>query len=181
MIRLLVPWLAFPYVIDWLDGDFAKAASLTAALISVICFKNLMRGFVVESALVVTLVGAVVLSRYFPQYSGFEITKIFLYGLLSIVGWIGVLLGRPFTLQYSRSKAAEAYHQLDSFFEINNTISKIWCVSFSMNLVFAILSLVFEFYWPVFLLGSYMSILIASVVTEVFPEAYLNKCETTYE
>lgn len=181
MIRLLIPWLAFPYVIDWLDGDFAKSALLTAALIAVMCFKNLTRGFVVESTVVAALVGMVVLSRYYPQYSGVETTKIFLYGLLSVAGWAGVLLGRPFTLQYSRSEVADGYHRSDRFLKINNTISKIWCVSFSINLVFTILSISFEFYWPVFLLGSYFSILIASVVTEVFPKAYLNKCEATHE
>ncbi|MNG23415.1 hypothetical protein D3C84_1080150 [compost metagenome] len=48
-------------------------------------------------------------------------------------------------------------------------------MSFSINWVLAGLSLGFEAYWPVFLIGSYMSILVASVMTEVFPEAYLSK------
>jgi hypothetical protein len=181
MIKFLIPCLAFPYVIDWLDGNFAESALLTAALIAVMCFKNLIRGFVVESAVMVTLVGMAVLSKYCQECSGVDATKIFLYGLLSLAGWIGVLLGHPFTLQYSRSEVAERYRRSDIFFKINNTISKIWCMSFSTNLVLAVLSINFEFYWPVFLLCSYVSILIASVVTEVFPEAYLNKCEAAHE
>ncbi|WP_146118153.1 hypothetical protein [Pseudomonas poae] len=177
MIRLLIPWLMLPYVIDWLDGDFAKSALLIVVFIGGVCFKNLVRGFVVENIVVVTLVGMAVLSLYWPQYSGVETTKILLYGLLSVAGWVGVLLGRPFTLQYSVSEVTSICDRSGSFFVINNTISIVWCVSFSINLILAFLNISFEFYWPLFLLGSYMSILIASVITEVFPDAYLKKCE----
>lgn len=175
MIKLMIPWLAFPYLIEWLDGNFAKAAILVAALIAIMCFENLRQGFVIESALVTSLIGMAVVSLYWPQLSSFENTKILLYGVLSVAGWLGVLFNHPFTLQYSRAGVDEDVRQSDEFFEINNTITKAWCITFSINWVLAGLSLGFEEYWPVFVIGSYTSILIASVITEVFPDAYFDR------
>jgi hypothetical protein len=78
-------------------------------------------------------------------------------------------------LQYGSEDVDDNVRQSNEFFDINNTITKAWCMAFSINAVLAGLSLGFEGYWPVFLIGSYMSILVASVIAEVFPDAYFSK------
>ncbi|MDZ5434585.1 hypothetical protein T3H00_18175 [Pseudomonas fluorescens] len=175
MIKLMIPWLLFPYLIDWFDGNFAKAALTVAFLIFVLCFDNLLRGFVIECSLVVCVLGMALVSMYWPGLSTFENVKLLLYGVLTVMGWSSVLLGQPFTLQYSREGVAGNVRQSIEFFDINNTITKAWCMTFLINWILAGLSLGFETYWPVFLIGSYMSILVASVITEVFPDAYFSK------
>ncbi|ROM89590.1 hypothetical protein [Pseudomonas brassicacearum] len=175
MIKLMIPWLLFPYLIEWLDGSYAKASILVAVLIVILCFDNLRKGFVIECTLVTCLIGMAVVSVYWPALSSFDSVKVLLYGVLTIAGWLGVLFRHPFTLQYSRAGVDENVRQTSEFFEINNAITKAWCMAFSINWVLAGLSFSFEEYWPVFMIGSYMSILIASVITEVFPEAYFNK------
>ncbi|WP_095080114.1 hypothetical protein [Pseudomonas sp. Irchel s3h17] len=175
MIKLMIPWLLFPYLVDWFGGNFAKTALAVAFFMFVLCFDNLRRGFIIECALVICVLGMALASLYWPGLSTFESVKLLLYGVLTVIGWSSVLLGQPFTLQYSREGVADNVCRSSEFFEINNTITKVWCMSFSINWVLAGLSLGFEAYWPVFLIGSYMSILVASVMTEVFPEAYLSK------
>jgi hypothetical protein len=112
---------------------------------------------------------------YVPGLATFEIIKLLLYWALTMVGWWSVFRKQPFTLQYSREDVAENVRQSSEFFEINNTITKAWCMTFSINWGLAGLSFSFEPYWPVFLIGSYTSILVASVVTEVFPNSYFLK------
>ncbi|MHC8393623.1 hypothetical protein ACYZT8_08135 [Pseudomonas sp. LB3P93] len=175
MIKLIIPWLLFPYLIGWLDGNFAKAALIVAFLMFLLCFDNLQKGFVIECALVICLLGMALMSLYWPMLATFESIKIVMYGVLTVVGWWSVFRKQPFTLQYSREGVADTVRQSSEFFDINNTITKAWCVTFSINLGLAGLSIGFEAYWPVFLIGSYMSILVASVVTEVFPDAYFGK------
>ncbi|MEB0224435.1 hypothetical protein [Pseudomonas sp. 10S4] len=175
MIKLMIPWLLFPYLIDWFDGNFAKAALSVAFLMFVLCFDTLRRGFVIECTLVICLLGMALMSVYWPGLSTFENVKLLLYGVLTVIGWSSVWRGQPFTLQYGSEGVDEDARQSSAFFDINNTITKTWCMTFSINAVLAGLSLGFEAYWPVFLIGSYMSILVASVMTEVFPDAYFSK------
>lgn len=175
MIKLITPWLLFPYLIDWFDGNFAKSALAVAFLMFALCFGNLRRGFVIECTLVICVLGMALISVYWPGLSTFENVKLTLYGVLTVMSWSSVLLGQPFTLQYSRGGVADDVRQSSEFFDINNTITKAWCITFSINCLLAGLSLGFEAYWPIFLIGSYMSILVASVMTEVFPDAYFSK------
>lgn len=175
MIKLVFPWLLIPYLIDWFDGNFAKATLAVAFLMFVLCFDNLRRGLVIECTLVICVLGMALISVYWPGLSTFENVKLMLYGVLTVMSWSSVLLGRPFTLQYSRGDVADDIRQSSEFFDINNTITKAWCMTFSINWLLAVLSLCFEAYWPIFLIGSYMSILVASVMTEVFPDAYFSK------
>jgi len=175
MIKLMIPWLLFPYLIEWFNGNFAKAALAVSFLMFVLCYDNLRKGFVIECSLVVCLLGMALVSVYWPGLSTFENVKLLLYGVLTGIGWSSVLRGQPFTLQYGGEGVDDNARQSTEFFDINNTITKAWCMTFSINAVLAGLSLGFEAYWPVFLIGSYMSILVASVITEVFPDAYFSK------
>jgi hypothetical protein len=175
MIKLMIPWLLFPYLIEWFNGNFAKAALAVSFLMFVLCYDNLRKGFVIECSLVTCLLGMALVSVYWPGLSTFENVKLLLYGVLTGIGWSSVLRGQPFTLQYGGEGVDDNARQSTEFFDINNTITKAWCMTFSINAVLAGLSLGFEAYWPVFLIGSYMSILVASVITEVFPDAYFSK------
>ncbi|WP_460116211.1 hypothetical protein [Pseudomonas sp. H2_D02] len=175
MTKLIIPWLLFPYLLDWLDGNFAEAALTVAFLIFLLCFDTLQKGFVIECTLVICLLGVALISLYVPEVAMFEVVKLLLYGVLTVVGWWSVFRKQPFTLQYSGEGVVDNIRQSSEFFEINNIITKAWCMTFSINWGLAGLSLGFETYWPVFLIGSYTSILVASVVTEVLPNAYFSK------
>ena len=175
MIKLMIPWLLFPYLIEWFNGHFTKAALAVAFLMFVLCFDNLRKGFVIECTLVVCLLGMALMSVYWPGLATFENVKLVMYGVLTVIGWSSVVRGQPFTLQYGGEDVDDNARQSSEFFDINSTITKAWCMAFSINAVLAGLSLGFEGYWPVFLIGSYMSILVASVITEVFPDAYFSK------
>lgn len=175
MIKFMIPWVVFPYLVEWVDGAFAQAVILVAVLIAILCYGNLRKGFIVESVLIFSLIVMAVLSLFWSHFSNAESVKFFLYGLLSVVGWVSILLGYPFTMQYSGVGVDIDVLESDSFFEINNIITKVWCVVFSINWALAGASIVFEDYWPVFVIGSYINILIAAVVSEVFPDIYLKK------
>lgn len=81
--------MLFPYLIDWLDGNFVKAALAVAFLMFLLCFDNLQTGFVIECMLVICLLGMALVSMYWPGLATFENIKLLLYGVLTVVGWSG--------------------------------------------------------------------------------------------
>lgn len=175
MIKSMIPWLLFPYFTDWLGGDFFKASLLVALLIASLCHQNLQRGALIESTLIVCVLAMATASLRWPGLSSFAVVKMVMYGALALTSYWSLFRGKPFTLQYSSDDVSEAVRGSWAFLHINRTITGTWCAAFLTNFILAGLSHAFESYWPLFLLGSYTSLLAASVITEVFPDAYFRK------
>lgn len=47
MIKLMIPWLLFPCLVEWFKDNFAKAALAVSFLMFVLCYDNLRKGFVI--------------------------------------------------------------------------------------------------------------------------------------
>src|SRR6059058_4594758 len=118
MIKLLIPWLLFPYLLELLEGSFSLTAVLVVLLIAALNVNNLRQGFVIEWTLIISLIGMASTALYWPEAATFENCKTLLYGVLSVAGWSSIFLKSPFSMQYSRADVNEEARSSKSFFEI---------------------------------------------------------------
>ncbi|MGC5701698.1 hypothetical protein J4P02_15985 [Pseudomonas sp. NFXW11] len=179
MINLIIPPLLFPYFLEWRAGNYAEAALLALLVLLVLCYKGLKNKFVIDWSVAFGFALILMVSLVKPSFFSLSYTKPLIYGVLALAGWISYGVGKPFTQQYARQETPEEFWHTPTFLSINKRITLVWNSVFSLNLGFALLSLMFVDYWPIYLLMSYFTILCAVVFTEKYPDYYLAHGESS--
>ncbi len=180
MAKFLIPWMLFPYFLDWRSGDYTTAAFLSLLILVVLCLENLKKGFLVDWTVALSFLLIGLIGFIDPAFPVLQYTKVLTYGLLSLSGWASLIFRRPFTLQYARKEIPEAFWETTSFAAINRHITLAWNCVFSINLGLGVLSQLYVDYWPLLLLASYFLIVSVAVFTEQYPEFYLSRRESTH-
>ncbi|PIB44737.1 hypothetical protein AOA59_10485 [Pseudomonas sp. 2822-15] len=177
MINLIIPPLLFPYFLTWRSGSYTEAALLSLVVLIVLCYKGLRHKFVIDWSVACGFVLVACISYAEPGFFSLSYTKPLIYALLAVAGWGSYCIGKPFTLQYAKLEAPEEVWHTPAFFFINKHITLMWNAVFSLNFGLAVLSLMFNDYWPIYLLMSYFTILCAVVFTQKYPDYYLAQGE----
>jgi hypothetical protein len=70
--------------------------------------------------------GAAIIQRYHLALA---------WGVFAIVAWLTVILGRPFTLQYTREQMPREVWDDPFFYQMNRTMTELWSIIFTLGAV----------------------------------------------
>lgn len=96
-------------------------------------------------------------------------------GTLALMAWGSILVGTPFTIEYARETVPEDVWHLPGFLYVNQVITAVWALSFSIQAVVALLAT------EQYLVGSADEIVsiactvFAVMFTNRFPDAYTRR------
>lgn len=170
-----IVWAAYPALIEQFGGDHMRAALACLALIIVISFDNLRRGFIIDwTAVAFFLVVSAVEFTLGRQWI-FSQPLILISATYALVATGSLLLGKPYTLQYARQRTPEDYWSESSFVTINYHLTAMWTAIFLASLVLSSLAAALPDYWPIFVIARNSLIAIGLVVPDQYPEFYLRK------
>ncbi|MEL7640380.1 MAG: hypothetical protein AAGU21_12120 [Solidesulfovibrio sp.] len=136
MILVFAPWLAFLVIAQ--GSLFRLKIGLLAALVLCIILGVLRihRGIILWTGLVFFFFSAVLVigfeDSFFIQYMG-----VMTSGFLGLAAWIGIVIGKPFTLDYAREQVGKEVWGNKEFIRSNTFVSSFWAFTFSLNAVLA--------------------------------------------
>jgi len=177
IVNSMLPWLVFAPLLDWMDGDYLKAALLALVVSLAASASRLRKGYAVDwtvacslvlvSATAATSSGTVVL-KYWPLIMPLG---------LSLMCWVSIALSRPFTTSYAKADTPPEHWDSPHFLRINMQISTIWGAVFSMMLALSVLTIAFHLLWPIFLIAKYLLIISGMVASRLLPNFYFARLE----
>ncbi len=158
MVLVFAPWLAFLVIAQ--GSLFRLKISLATALVLcvVLGVLRIHRGIILWTGLVFFVLATVLVV-------GFENGVVIKYmgmmtsGFLGLAAWIGIAVGKPFTLDYAREQVAKGVRESGEFIKSNVIVSSVWAFVFSLNALLAY--------------GKANHFLMPGVAYEVFPNAML--------
>jgi len=131
MILQFAPWLAFVVVSDVADWRLGLAAGLIATVVAILASKPRRVG-VLNAAMIVffVAVGAFALIR--PASGLQDWAGTISTAWIAVVSATSILLGRPFTLDFSRDGVTPEIAASKLFLDINRTIAWVWTGAFAV-------------------------------------------------
>lgn len=131
MILQFAPWLAFVVVSDVADWRLGLAAGLIATIISILAAKPRRVG-ILNAAMIVFFVamGAFALIR--PDSGLQEWAGTISTAWIAGVSALSILIGHPFTLDFSQDDVTPEIAQSKLFLDINRTIAWVWTGAFAV-------------------------------------------------
>jgi hypothetical protein len=136
MILVFSPWLAFLVIAQ---GSLfrLKLGLITAlALCVILGLFRLHRGLILWAGLIFFVIATVLVvgfeNVFMISYMG-TLTS----GFLGLAAWIGILIGKPFTLDYAREQVSKQTWNNTDFIRSNVIVSASWAFVFSLNAILA--------------------------------------------
>jgi hypothetical protein len=90
-------------------------------------------------------------------------------GSLAVAAWAGLVLGRPFTLDYARAQTDPSLWHAPLFLRVNRQLTAVWAATFTLNAVLSWVSA--SRLWPEWLClaGSYTALIATATFTSWYP------------
>ena len=131
MILQFAPWLAFVVVTDVADWRLGLAAGLIATVVAILASKPRRVG-VLNAAMIVFFVamGAFALMR--PESGLQDWASAVSTAWIAVVSATTILLGHPFTLDFSQDGVTPEIAQSKLFLDINRTIAWVWTGAYAV-------------------------------------------------
>lgn len=136
MILVFAPWLAFLVIAQ---GSLfrLKAGLVTAlALCVVLGVMRLHRGVILWAGLLFFTLSTVMVvgfeNEFLIKYMG-TMTS----GFLGLAAWVGICIGKPFTLDYAKEHVDRRIWGDKDFIKSNNVVSSAWALVFTFNALLA--------------------------------------------
>jgi hypothetical protein len=96
-----------------------------------------------------------------------ERLNVLVYLILASVTWIGMIIGRPFVLEYARQEVDKSRWQDPKFLRVVRDMTGFWGITFLADLCIAIYQLTNQGF--ILKLAQYLVLLIAIVFTVYYP------------
>jgi hypothetical protein len=131
MILQFAPWLSFLIVTDVADWRLGLAAGLIATILTILASKPRRVG-VLNAAMIVFFIamGAFALIR--PDSGLQDWAGTISTAWIAVVSAASILVGRPFTLDFSRDGVSPEIAQSKLFLDINRSIAWAWTGAFAV-------------------------------------------------
>ncbi len=130
------PWLAFLIIARGGLLQVKIALVVAFALTIVMGITKLHRGVLLWAGLAF-FAGASIAVIGFDNPWAERHLGVLANGALAVATFLGISIGRPFTLDYAKSHTDPALWESPAFLRANNTLTGIWGAAFVVNLLFA--------------------------------------------
>lgn len=140
--RTLFPCILFTQLVNIWNINIIYAGLFTVICILALGFKNLKKGYLISWVILLTISFTSFSQLIFPishiQNNPWIIPSFF----LSVSGWLSIIVGKPFTIQYSRGMVPREKQNHPAFLRINYTVTSVWSgiftISFMINFIILI-------------------------------------------
>ena len=136
LVASFAPWLAFLLIARDTVARVEIGLLTGLALAVVMAVLKVNRGIIMWVSLVffAAATAAVVLAHnmWTVRHMG-----VLANGALALAAWGGLLLGRPFTLEYARAQTDPSVWRQPLFLRVNRLLTAVWASSFTVNTAIA--------------------------------------------
>lgn len=137
MVLVFAPWLAFLVIAQGSLFRLKLGLVIAAVLCIVLGLLRIHRGIILWAGLLFFVIATVCVvgfeNAFIIRYMG-----VLTSGFLGAAAWIGIALGKPFTLDYAREAVDKALWTDKGFIRSNVLISSSWAAVFCANAVLAL-------------------------------------------
>jgi len=145
MILQFVPWIAFALLAD-VDWRLALAVGVVAQ-IAVIFVKRPVRVGVLDAAMIVFFVVVGVYALLDPDASIKAYVDVISTAWLAVVAAGSLIVGHPFTLDFSRDTVSPEMAASPRFMAVNRAITGVWAAAFAGMALGGLISVVTDASW----------------------------------
>ena len=136
MLLVFAPWLAF-LIIGQGSIFRLKIALVVGLLLSIVWgVARIHRGIILLVGLVFFALATVSVVAFENMWT-IRFLGVLANGALALGTWIGVCLGKPFTLDYAREHADPSLWRAPEFIRSNTIVTSVWGAAFTANTVLA--------------------------------------------
>jgi hypothetical protein len=138
MVMAFAPWIVFALLAgnSLYTVKIAIIASLAVAVI--LGYKDLRAGFILSWATFTFFIFLVITVVFMTNLWILEKMNVLVYVTLAAVTWIGIIIGRPFVMEYARQEVDESRWQDPRFIRVVRNMTGFWGVAFLADLGIAI-------------------------------------------
>jgi len=123
-------------------------------------------GYFTAETLIVFVSGTAFIQRYHLA---------FVWGVFAVVAWLTVIVGFPFTLQYTREQMPREVWDNPAFYQMNRRMTELWSVIFTLGMVLGGISMR---YGHVLLLGMIIPMAamgVGLVFSQLYPRRFADQ------
>ncbi|MCX7115292.1 MAG: carotenoid oxygenase family protein [Gammaproteobacteria bacterium] len=135
MIKIFLgflPWILY-FLLIGKTREQNLAAILVALLVTVLVdFDTLKKRFVLTWGTILFFIGLFLSTIFVSSNWPEKHASIMANGALMMIAWTSLLINKPFTLQYAKLEVPERYWQMPGFLFVNQIITLVWCISFTV-------------------------------------------------
>ncbi len=136
MILVFAPWLAFMVIAQGSLFRLKLGLIIAFTLCVVMGIARIHRGVILWAGLVFFVYATVAVVGYGNSWT-IHYMGVLASGFLAASTWIGVLIGKPFTLDYAREQVDQSLWNDPGFIRSNVIITAIWGAAFTINALLA--------------------------------------------
>lgn len=176
IIKSFLPWILF-FVLAGSTSRQLDVAIIVAALTSVFFeYHDLKKGFILSWGTLIFFIFMFIAVVLLKMQWIAKNSWIFSNGALALIAWISLLIRKPFTIQYAKQQVSEDKWNHPLFFKINDLLTGVWGLIFSVGIGLHILRLYYPMFdgW-IYELISYIPSIFGIVFTAWFPDWYKEK------
>lgn len=127
-----VPWILYFVLTGATQSRIDWAIIISFVALFVLSFHELKKGFILTCGTLlfftVMLVMVVILQNHWMMQNKWILSN----ATLAAISWFSLIIKKPFTLQYAREQVDERFWQSPLFIRINNIITLVWAVVFTI-------------------------------------------------
>jgi hypothetical protein len=138
MVMAFAPWIVFALLAgnSLYTVKIAIIASLAVAVI--LGYKDLRAGFILSWATFTFFIFLVITVVFMTNLWILEKMNVLVYVTLAAVTWIGIIIDRPFVMDYARQEIDESRWQDPQFLRIVRNLTGCWGIAFLVDAAIAI-------------------------------------------
>lgn len=169
-IKLLMgfaPWIVFGLLAGNSLNTVKIAIIVSLAVAIILGYKDLRAGLILSWASLIFFVFLLITVVFMNNMWILKMMNVLIYVTLAAVTWIGIIIGRPFVMEYARQEVDESRWQDPRFIRAVRVMTVFWGVAFLANALIAIYQTTNHDF--IFKIVSSLVIIIALMFTVYYP------------
>lgn len=161
------PWIVFGLLAGNSLNTVKIAIIVSLAVAIILGYKDLRAGLILSWASLIFFIFLAITVVFMNNMWILQMMNVLIYVTLGAVTWIGIIIGRPFVMEYARQEVDESRWQDPRFIRAVRVITVFWGVAFLANAVIAIYQTTNQDF--IFKIASSLVIIIALMFTVYYP------------
>ncbi|MDP1575107.1 MAG: carotenoid oxygenase family protein [Coxiellaceae bacterium] len=176
MIKILLgflPWIAYFLLSGPTQSAHLMSLSVALGITVLLDRKELKKGFILTWGGFLFFAGLLCIALFTDYAWPMQHASLLGNTALMLIVWISLILKKPFTLQYARETIEERFWGSPLFIQINNILTIVWGLSFTLLTAMSLGRHYFEL--PnslIYQISTYLPTLFAIWFTQKFPDWY---------
>jgi hypothetical protein len=170
LIKIMIPFA--PWIVFALLAGNSLSSVKTAIVISLVAtiligYKDLRAGLILSWATLGFFIFSLITVVFMTNIWVLERLNVLVYLILASVTWIGIIIGRPFVLDYARQEVDKSRWQDPKFLRVVRDMTVFWGITFLVDLGIAVYQMTNQ--GVILKSAQYLVMLIAIVFTAYYP------------